>query len=184
MSLSSSALLKPPLTSGLHSGIVCPNAFEAKIPLLSAFHAPHAVMYSSQNCCQAAEILYDHKSGYANATDIWHRMLLTTKHCYTRERKQSCLCCCTADDLIKHKCNIHATDKNKATALHIAATHGNAPFVNMLLQHGARVQDNGPGYTPLHAACKASCSEAVWALVDSGPSINEQVLCPKGLKPF
>ena len=76
--------------------------------------------------------------------------------------------------LIKQGADVNAAQGDGMTALHWAATHGDADQARMLIYAGARVDAmtrNG-NYTPLHLAAKNGNAAVVKALLDAGASAN------------
>ena len=76
--------------------------------------------------------------------------------------------------LLKQGADVNAAQGDGMTALHWAATHGDADQARMLIYAGARVDAmtrNG-NYTPLHLAAKNGNAAVVKALLDAGASAN------------
>jgi ankyrin repeat protein len=76
--------------------------------------------------------------------------------------------------LLKQGADVNAAQGDGMTALHWAATHGDADEARMLLYAGARVDAmtrNG-NYTPLHLAAKAGNLAVVRALLEGGANVN------------
>src|SRR5688572_2004378 len=71
--------------------------------------------------------------------------------------------------LLKQGADVNAAQGDGMTALHWAASHGDAEQARMLIYAGARVEAvtrNG-NYTPLHLAAKAGKAPAVAALLEA-----------------
>jgi ankyrin repeat protein len=76
--------------------------------------------------------------------------------------------------LLKQGADVNAAQGDGMTALHWAATHGDADQARMLIYAGARVDAmtrNG-NYTPLHLAAKNGNAAVVKALLDAGAGAN------------
>jgi uncharacterized protein len=76
--------------------------------------------------------------------------------------------------LLKQGADVNAAQGDGMTALHWAATHGDADQARMLVYAGARVDAmtrNG-NYTPLHLAAKNGNAAVVKALLEAGASAN------------
>lgn len=76
--------------------------------------------------------------------------------------------------LITAKANVMAKTRiGEMTPLHLAATNGNAEFVQVLLKAGANPNvANGNGTTPLMLAAAAGRVEAIKTLIDAGAEVN------------
>jgi ankyrin repeat protein len=71
------------------------------------------------------------------------------------------------DALIDVECNMHATDDEGATALHIAATKQRLEIIECLFKRGARPEVTDKwGFMPIHRAARAGEHEAVAKLVE------------------
>lgn len=67
---------------------------------------------------------------------------------------------------LKIKYKVKASIMKFFPALHIAALHGQAHLVDLLIQHGAVVNASDYlGYTPLHLACQKGYQNIVVRLV-------------------
>jgi len=76
--------------------------------------------------------------------------------------------------LIKGRADVNAPQGDGMTALHWAASHGDAAEVKLLLGAGARVDAttrNG-NYTPLHMASRGGRAAAIKALIKAGANAN------------
>jgi ankyrin repeat protein len=76
--------------------------------------------------------------------------------------------------LLKQGADVNAAQGDGMTALHWAATHGDAEQARMLISAGARVDAmtrNG-NYTPLHLAARTGNAAVVKALLESGANVN------------
>jgi ankyrin repeat protein len=76
--------------------------------------------------------------------------------------------------LIRQRANVNAPQGDGMTALHWAATHGDANEVRLLLGAGAKVDAttrNG-SYTPLHFAARSGRSAAARALIKANANAN------------
>jgi ankyrin repeat protein len=76
--------------------------------------------------------------------------------------------------LIKQGADVNAAQGDGMTALHWAATHGDADQTRMLIYAGARVDAmtrNG-NYTPLHLAARTGNAAVVKALLENGANVN------------
>ena len=76
--------------------------------------------------------------------------------------------------LLKQGADVNAAQGDGMTALHWAATHGDADQARMLIYAGARVDAmtrNG-NYTPLHLAARIGNAAVVKALLEAGASAN------------
>lgn len=68
---------------------------------------------------------------------------------------------------------VSVTDDQKQTALHIAALNGTLRIVQLLLRHGAKMDNcDRSGFTPLHQAVRMQHHEVVHFLVGNGADVN------------
>jgi ankyrin repeat protein len=76
--------------------------------------------------------------------------------------------------LLKQGADVNAAQGDGMTALHWAATHGDADEARMLISAGARVgaMTRNGNYTPLHLAARAGNAAVVKALLDGGANAN------------
>jgi ankyrin repeat protein len=93
----------------------------------------------------------------------------TALHCAITEGRKT-----VAQLLIrKDESLIHATDDEKGTALHVAASGGDLPIVELLLDSGAEINvRDREGYTPLHRAVSQQHEGVVSCLVRRGAKVN------------
>ena len=69
--------------------------------------------------------------------------------------------------------NTCSINRDAQTPLFIAAWHGDAPNVTLLLAHGATVDHRDAGdYTPLHLAASSGHDEVVALLIKAGANVN------------
>src|SRR5438874_8822802 len=76
--------------------------------------------------------------------------------------------------LIRQRADVNAPQGDGMTALHWAASHGDATEVKLLLGAGAHVDAttrNG-SYTPLHLASRGGRTAAIRALIKAGANVN------------
>ena len=86
--------------------------------------------------------------------------------------------------LLKHGTDIHETFKDGRTLLHYATENGRLPYVEALVQQGAKVEVRtiAKQWTPLHIAVRQGHDELVTLLLKSGASVN--ALSQRGLTPL
>jgi len=71
--------------------------------------------------------------------------------------------------------DVNATDLEGNTPLHYAATEGHADVIDVLLKHGAMIdQVSEEGYTPLHEAAQHANKGVVEKLLEKGADINQR----------
>ena len=76
--------------------------------------------------------------------------------------------------LIKQGADVNAAQGDGMTALHWAASHGDADQTRMLIYAGARldVTTRNGNYTPLHLAAQTGKTSVIKALSDAGANVN------------
>jgi ankyrin repeat protein len=80
----------------------------------------------------------------------------------------------TVRALLQKGADVNAAQGDGMTALHWAATHGDAELARILIYAGARVEAvtrNG-SYTPLHLASRVGSATVVKSLLDAGANVN------------
>ena len=60
------------------------------------------------------------------------------------------------------------------TALHVAAQYGSVDIATLLLDAGAKVDEDGHAFTPLCEACKGGHVDVVSALISFGANVNQK----------
>jgi ankyrin repeat protein len=76
--------------------------------------------------------------------------------------------------LLKEGADVNAAQGDGMTALHWAATHGDAAEARMLVYAGARLEaaTRNANYTPLHLAARAGNASVVKALLEAGANVS------------
>ncbi len=76
--------------------------------------------------------------------------------------------------LLKEGADVNAAQGDGMTALHWAATHGDAAEARMLIYAGARLEaaTRNANYTPLHLAARAGNASVVKTLLEAGANAN------------
>jgi Ankyrin repeats (3 copies)/Ankyrin repeat len=78
-----------------------------------------------------------------------------------------------AEHLIaEHPEHLNAKGGMEGIPMHVAARHGHANILSLLLEHGVDVDERDASQTPLHRALMFGKLEAVQFLLDSGADIN------------
>jgi ankyrin repeat protein len=78
-----------------------------------------------------------------------------------------------AEILLENKADVNSKNYRKFTALHIACSNGNKPFVELLLAHGADVNAfDDSHYTPVVYAVMGNFDEIVKLLTQKGADVT------------
>src|SRR5947208_6600487 len=80
----------------------------------------------------------------------------------------------TVRALVRQRIDVNAAQGDGMTALHWAASHGDADQTRMLIYAGARldVTTRNGSYTPLHLAAQTGKTSVIKALTEAGANVN------------
>lgn len=77
-----------------------------------------------------------------------------------------------AEDLIGNGSNLSATNKNGFTPLYLAVQSNNMVAVELLIQHGAEVNQDVNGFTPVYVAAQNNFGEICSLLISAGANVT------------
>ena len=141
----------------------------ADVNALDEDHLTPLHFASSYGRLEVARLLLDH-GAKANARNVSGQ---TALHLVSQREDFSCENPNIARLFLEFALDVNAKDKDDATPLHFACSHGNFETALVLLEHGANVNaQNADGQTPLHRSSQCS----IYHYEDDSPRIVQLML--------